>query len=70
MRQMRERLFGRRIDHVLAFAAVAAEPFAVDEKFEIGVHDVLAGFGILAALIVGGWISSFCRPCVDRLMTI
>ena len=43
MRQMAERLFRRRIEHILALAAVAAEPFAVDEEFEIAVHDVLAG---------------------------
>ncbi len=32
MRQMRQRLAGRRIDHVLALAAFAVEPFAVDVK--------------------------------------
>jgi hypothetical protein len=48
MRQMAERFFRRRIEHILAPAAVAAEPFAVDEKFKITVHDVLAW-----ALLIG-----------------
>ena len=39
MRQMRQRLFRRRIDHVLAAAAVAIEPLTVDVKFQIGVHE-------------------------------
>src|SRR5215469_12120236 len=64
---MRERLFGCRIDHVLAAAAVAAEPFAVDEKFEIGVHEnprcaplrlLEPGF---CSLRSDGGISRFCR---------
>ena len=38
MRQMRQRLAGRRVDHVLALAAVAVEPLAVDIKTKIGVH--------------------------------
>ena len=38
VRQMRQHLAGRRIDHVLALAAFAVEPFAVDIKLEIGVH--------------------------------
>ena len=41
VRQARERLFCCRIDHVLAGAAVAVEPLAVDIKFEIGVHGIL-----------------------------
>ena len=39
MRQMRQRLFRRRIDHVLAAAAVAIEPLTVDVKFQVGVHE-------------------------------
>ena len=38
VRQMRQRLAGRRIDHVLALAAFAVEPFAVDVKRELGIH--------------------------------
>jgi hypothetical protein len=54
MRQMRKRLFGSRIDHILAAAAVAAEPFAVNEKLEIGVHDVLTvSWGLAFPLAVG-----------------
>ena len=30
-----KRLAGRRIDHVLALAAFAAEPFSVDEESEL-----------------------------------
>ena len=39
---MRQRLAGRRIDDVLALAAFAVEPLAVDIKLEIGVHANLA----------------------------
>ena len=35
MRQMCQHLAGRRIDHVLALAALAVEPFSVDEKTEL-----------------------------------
>ena len=38
MRQMRQRLAGRRIDHVLALAAFAVEPFAVDVESQLGIH--------------------------------
>ena len=38
MRQMSQHLAGRRIDHVLALAAFAVEPFAVDVKREFGIH--------------------------------
>jgi hypothetical protein len=38
MRQVRERLFCCRVDHVLAGAAFAVEPLAVDIEFELGVH--------------------------------
>ena len=38
VRQVRERLLGRRIDHVLALAAAAVVPLAVDVEREIGVH--------------------------------
>ena len=44
VRQVRQRLLGRRIDHVLAPAAVAVEPLAVDVEFEIGVHESLLEF--------------------------
>jgi ParB family chromosome partitioning protein len=43
MRQTRKRLLGRRIDHILAGAAVAVEPLAVDIEFELGVHGNLSG---------------------------
>src|SRR6516162_11716143 len=38
MGQMRERLLGRRIEHVLALAAAAVHPLAVDVEREIGIH--------------------------------
>src|SRR5262249_60162764 len=64
---MRERLFRCRIDHVLTAAAVAAEPFAVDEKFEIGVHEkprcapLNLLLGPASGLRSDGGISRFCR---------
>src|SRR5262249_21954910 len=36
--QMRQRLLGRRIKHVLALAAAAVHPLAVDIEREIGIH--------------------------------
>ena len=46
VRQMRERLLGRRIDDVLALAAATAvDPFAVDVKREIGIHGAPRTFG-------------------------
>ena len=59
MRQMREWLFGRRIDHVLAAAAIAAEPLTVDEKFEIGVHDILT---VLAGTAWGALFGPLLGP--------
>ena len=42
MRQMRQRLFRRRINNLLALAAVAGvDPFAIDIESEIAVHEVL-----------------------------
>ena len=41
MGQMRQRLRGRRIEDLLAVAAVAVHPFAVDIEREIGVHERL-----------------------------
>ena len=41
VRQAREGFSGSRIDHVLALAAFAVEPFAVDIKREIGIHGSL-----------------------------
>src|SRR5215470_9930234 len=38
MGQVRERLLGRRIEHVLALAAAAVHPLAVDIEREIGIH--------------------------------
>src|SRR5215813_9883892 len=38
MGQVRQRLLGRRIEHVLALAAVAVHPLAVDVEREIGIH--------------------------------
>src|SRR5262249_52816675 len=38
MGQMRQRLLGRRIEHVLALAAAAVHPLAVDIEREIGIH--------------------------------
>jgi hypothetical protein len=38
MGQVRERLLGRRIEHVLALAAAAVNPLAVDIEREIGIH--------------------------------
>src|SRR5262249_2042459 len=38
MGQMRQRLLGRRIEHVLALAAAAVHPLAVDVEREIGIH--------------------------------
>jgi len=35
MRQMRQRLAGRRIDDVLALAAIAVKPGAVDVKLKL-----------------------------------
>ena len=46
MRQMRQRLLGRRIDDVLALVAAAVLlPRAVDEKAKLAVHDTLVCFG-------------------------
>jgi hypothetical protein len=59
MRQAGERLFRRRIDHILAFAAVCAVPLAADEKFKIAIHDVLTG---LFGVFLGRLISSFPSP--------
>ena len=55
MRQVRQRLAGRRIDHVLALAAFAVEPFAVDVKREIGIHGNL----VVTRDNIGRWISTF-----------
>ena len=55
MRQLRQHLAGRRIDDVLALAAVAGEPLAVDVKREIGVH---AQTSLLPEGIVA-WLSTF-----------
>jgi len=56
--QVRERLLGRRIDDVLALAAVAAvDPLAVDVEREIGIHGVLVTPG--AGVACTG-ISTFC----------
>src|SRR6476660_9535896 len=41
VRKVRQRLAGRRIDHVLALAALAVEPLAVDIKTKIGIHETL-----------------------------
>src|SRR5260370_29117528 len=41
MRQMRQRLLGRRVEDLLTVAAVAVDPFAVDIEREIGVHERL-----------------------------
>jgi len=38
MGQVRQRLLGRRIEHVLALAAAAVHPLAVDVEREIGIH--------------------------------
>src|SRR5262245_30157746 len=38
MGQVRQRLLGRRVEHVLALAAAAVVPLAVDVEREIGVH--------------------------------
>jgi hypothetical protein len=38
MRQMRQGFPGRRIDDVLALAAFAVEPLAVDVESELGIH--------------------------------
>src|SRR5262249_61931618 len=50
MRQVPKRLAGCRIDHVLALAAFAVEPFAVDVKTELGIHGNLVVTGTFAAL--------------------
>ena len=41
VRQTRQRLASRRIDDILAFAAVAVEPFAIDEKTKLAIHVTL-----------------------------
>src|SRR5262249_19056899 len=38
MGQVRQRLLGRRIEYVLALAAAAIHPLAVDVEREIGIH--------------------------------
>jgi hypothetical protein len=59
---MGERLFRRRIDYVLTTAAIAAEPFAINEKFEIGVHDVLT---VLLGTLVCGLATGPALACRD-----
>ena len=68
MRQMRQGLAGRRIDHVFALAAFAVEPFAIDVKRELGIHGTL----IATQEQSRRWISTFGHerpPCrtVPRL---
>jgi hypothetical protein len=41
MGKMRQGLLGRRIEHLLALAAVAAYPLAVDIEREIRIHERL-----------------------------
>ena len=41
VRQVRQRLLGRRIDDVLALAAAVLPPGAVDEKAKLAVHETL-----------------------------
>src|SRR4029078_6007936 len=41
MGKLRQRLAGRRIDHLLPTAALAVEPLAVDIKTKIGIHETL-----------------------------
>src|SRR6476661_9207135 len=54
MRQMRQRLLGRRVDHVLAPAAAAVHPLAVDIECEIAVHGVLVFFVIAEMSVATG----------------
>jgi hypothetical protein len=49
MRKLRERFLGRRIDDVLALAAGAVEPLAVDVKTELCVHGALVFWWFLVA---------------------
>jgi hypothetical protein len=41
MRQLRQRLLRRGIEHLLALAAAAVHPLAVDIERKIGIHEVL-----------------------------
>ena len=73
VRQMPERLFGRRIDDVLALAAVAVEPLAVDIEFEFAVHGVLSAVRILLAMglacdndLVPAVHAAMVGPCRSR----
>ena len=70
---MRERLFGRRVDHVLALAAVAVEPLAVDVEFEFAVHGVLSAVRFLLAMglacdndLVPAVHAAMVGPCRSR----
>jgi len=47
MGQMRQRLLGRRIEHVFALAAAAVHPLAVDVEREIGIHGAPSLFSSL-----------------------
>src|SRR5256886_11379945 len=58
MRQMRQRLLGRRIDDVLALAAAAVNPLAVDIEREIGIHGVLVVL-VIAAMVLTKGLASF-----------
>src|SRR5262249_51575944 len=58
VRQMGERLLGRRVEHVLALAAAAVMPLAVDVEREIGIHGFLVAFGVCPRAGRGG-ISTF-----------
>ena len=44
VRQLRQHLAGRRIDDVLALAAFAVKPLAVDIKLQIGIHGGPRGY--------------------------
>ncbi len=64
MRQMRQRLAGRRIDHVLALAAFAVEPFAVDVKSQLGIHRNLV---VTRNNLRWAWISTFSASAATLL---
>jgi hypothetical protein len=54
VRQVRERLLGRRIDHVLALAAGAIHPFSIDIERKIAVHGILVLFVIAEMSVATG----------------
>src|SRR6185437_11294405 len=63
MRQRRERLFRRGIDHLLAVAALRAEPFAVDIHRQFRVHAFLPSFVIRCS----SWAYEAARTACGRL---